>query len=133
MTGRSVGWFVGWLVAAGRLVGLVSAVTRKRPPRFATSVLSYASNFLYNETLGYEMTNVIKASSHRRSGIPEIFTMGNAHSESFSLPLSFFLVLSSSRVRLSSITANVFIYATEIAYFRIIFVKNVMHLVIVES
>lgn len=77
---------VGWLVAAGRLV---SAVTRKRPPRFATSVLSYVSNFLYNETPGYEMTNVIKASSHRRSGIPEIFTMGNAHLYIVSLSLSF--------------------------------------------
>jgi len=75
-----VGRLAGWLVAAGRLVGLVSAVTRKRPPRFATSVLSYVSNFLYNETPDYEMTNVIKASSHRRSGILEIFTMRNAHS-----------------------------------------------------
>lgn len=106
MTGRLVGWLV-----AGRLVGLVSAVTRKRPPRFATSVLSYASNFLYNETLGYEMTNVIKASSHRRSGIPEIFTMGNAHLEPLSLSTSLII----------SPLSNLFIYATEIAYFRIIF------------
>lgn len=89
----------GRLVAAGRLVGLVSAVTRKRPPRFAS--VSYVSNFLYNETSGYEMTNVIKASSHRRSGIPpRFFTMGNAYS------LSFFLVLSSSSVRLFSLSLS---------------------------
>lgn len=48
MTGRSVGrscWLVGRLPCAaaataactGRLVGLASAVTRKRPPRFATN------------------------------------------------------------------------------------------------
>lgn len=50
MTGRSVGrsvvlvgWSVGCLVLllllplVGRLVGLASAVTRKRPPRFATN------------------------------------------------------------------------------------------------
>lgn len=130
MTGRSVGWLdgwlVGWLVAAGRLV---SAVTRKRPPRFATSVLSYVSNFLYNETPGYEMTNVIKASSHRRSGIPEIFTMGNAHLYIVSLSLSFADHPSPFSLCLSfflSLPQRLHLRHRDCVYFRIIFCQIVV-------
>lgn len=102
MTGRSVGFAVGRPVL-GWLVPLVP----ERGHLGSQQVLSYASNFLYNET-GYEMTNVIKASSHLEVRDPrEIFTMANTGvytRPSFSF--SFFLSLSPGRISYR----NVFIY-----------------------
>lgn len=108
--GRLVGWLVGWL-AGCLLAYLVAAVVvwmgwlvplLERGHLGSQQVPSYASNFLYNETPVDEMTNVIKASSHRRSGIPEIFTTRNAraHTVLLLLSFSFFLALSSSPTRL---------------------------------
>lgn len=112
MTGWSVGrlgWLLACLVAAvvvwlGWLVPLL-----ERGHLSSQQVLSYASNFLYNETPVDEMTNVIKAGSHRRSGIPEIFTMRNAHPHCplVSSPFPFSL----SRNRPLVYHRNVFIHA----------------------
>lgn len=107
--GRLVGWLVGWLVARS-LAYLVAAVVvwmgwlvplLERGHLSSQQVPSYASNFLYNETPVDEMTNVIKASSHRRSGIPEIFTTRNARPYR---PPPLFLFLSRSLVITHSFT-----------------------------
>lgn len=121
-----VAWLFACLVAAlvvslGWLVPLL-----ERGHLSSQQVLSYASNFLYNETPSDEMTNVIKACNYRRSGIPEIFTTRSAHPYcplvSLSLSLSLFSFFSLSRHRPLVYHRNVFIYATEIicviAYFR---------------
>lgn len=123
--GRSVGWLVGCLLSClvaamvvwlGWLVPLL-----ERGHLSSQQVLSYASNFLYNETPTDEMTNVIKACSHRRSGIPEIFTMRNAHPYcplSSRLSLSLFS-FSLSRHRPLVYHRNIFIYAAETFLLRI--------------
>lgn len=96
MTGWSVGrlvacllaCLVAWLVlwSFGWLVPLL-----ERGHLSSQQVLSYASNFPYNETPVDEMTNVIKASNDQRSEIPEIFTMRNARPHCPLLSLSLFL------------------------------------------
>ena len=117
--GRSVGWLVGWLVRSFvrslvrsfvpsflrrfvrsfvpsslllLAVWLVSAVTRKRPPRFASSRVKSRTFFVMRHHTR-KMTNVIKPDIIRRererdgrlvlpcsgkqSRITRIFTMGN--------------------------------------------------------